>query len=122
MCSWSRSQNKGVVNIDLYSFMTSVIIVISMTSSWSLRYLDLSHVCRAFIEQTGMYVRWQADQTRFLPQGDVSEIYNIYVFIPHICIYEVKSIPDSKEGQIFATDRYRNSLFLASLNKTRVIL
>ena len=39
---------------------------------------DLNHMCRAFIEQMEMYVRWQADQTRFLPQGDVSDIYDVY--------------------------------------------
>ena len=39
---------------------------------------DLNHVCRAFIEHTGMYACCQVDQTRFLPQGDVSELYHVY--------------------------------------------
>ena len=44
------------------------------------------------------------------------------IFMPHICIYEVKTIQDTNYGQIFATDRYCNRHFLASFNKTRVIL
>ena len=44
------------------------------------------------------------------------------ISMPHICIYEVKTIPDTKGGKIFSTDRYHNRLFLTSLNKTREIL
>ena len=39
---------------------------------------DLNHVCRACIEQTGTYVRWQAEQTHYPPHGDLSDIYNVY--------------------------------------------
>ena len=43
------------------------------------------------------------------------------MFMHCICFYKVKYIPDTNNGQICATDRYCNRLFLESLNKTREI-
>ena len=36
---------------------------------------DLNHVCRAFNEHTGVYVRCQAHQLRLLPQEHVTGTY-----------------------------------------------
>ena len=33
---------------------------------------------RAIVEHAGVYVRPQADQPASLPQGDVSDIYDVY--------------------------------------------
>ena len=38
---------------------------------------DLNHVCRAFNEHTGVYVRCQVHQTHFLPYEHISETYDI---------------------------------------------
>ena len=38
---------------------------------------DLNHVSRAIIEHTGVYLCCQADQTCFLPQGDMSELFDV---------------------------------------------
>ena len=41
-------------------------------------------MCMAFIEHTGVYVRCQADQTHFPPQGDVSELPDVYALYMYI--------------------------------------
>jgi hypothetical protein len=38
---------------------------------------DLNHMCRAFNEHTGVYVRCQAHQLRFLPQEHMSGTYDV---------------------------------------------
>ena len=66
------------VSLSLKSYMLPVMTSRSIPCPSRSATHDLIHVCRAFIEQTGAYVRWQADQTRFPPQGDVSDIYDVY--------------------------------------------
>ena len=62
----------------------------------------------AIIEHTGVYVRCKTDQTRFLPQGDVSELYDVN---NHRGLNKVKTSPGTNYGQTCATDRHPNRLF-----------
>ena len=63
---------------------------------------------RAIIEYTGVYVCYQWDQTSFLPQGDMSEIYDVNASYR---LHKVITKPGTNYGQICATNRHPDSLF-----------